>query len=174
MRIIGGTHRGRVIASPVGSQIRPTSDRAREAIFNSLFSIGLPEGAVVVDAFAGTGAMGLEAASRGAADVVFLESDPGACRAIERSLSELGLPGTVVVGDAVAGVARIADADLVLADPPYDFDEWDRFVANCPPCVLVLESDRAVTVDHLPGWRVLRERRYGVAVVTMLSPELEP
>lgn len=173
MRIVGGTHRGRSIRSPSGSRIRPTSDRAREAIFNSLFSMGLPAEAVVVDAFAGTGAMGLEAASRGAAEVVFIDASPQACAIIEANLDDLGLSGTVVVGDAVVGVASVAHADLVLADPPYAFDDWERFVGNCPAAVLVLESDREIDVEGMAGWRLLRRRRYGAAVVTVLAPDDE-
>ena len=171
LRVVGGTHRGRRFEALDGQDVRPTSDRAREAAFNLLFGLGLPMDAVVVDAFAGTGALGIEALSRGARNVVFLESSPRACAVIESNLESLGLQGRVVRGDAVATIATHGvGADLVLADPPYDFDEWDRFIERCPTSVLLLESDRAVTPAPRSGFEVHRERRYGRAAITVLVP----
>src|SRR3954453_18962235 len=94
MRIIAGTHRGSRISAPKGLDTRPTSDRAREAAFNL---IGPVDDARVLDLYAGSGAMGLEALSRGAAPGGFVDSDRDACRAIERNLDKLGLTGAVVV-----------------------------------------------------------------------------
>ena len=107
MRIIAGTHRGQRIAAPRGRDTRPTSDRVRENAFNL---IGPVDGADVLDLFAGSGALGLEALSRGAASAVFVDSDRDACRAINANLEKLRLTGTVLCQDALRAVAeRSAD-----------------------------------------------------------------
>src|SRR5207253_9003229 len=122
VRIIAGSRRGHRIEAPKGLATRPTSDRVRENAFNL---IGPLEGADVLDLFAGSGAMGLEALSRGAASAVFVESDRDAVGAIERNLDKLRLPGaTVLRRSALTALAAEAAAgrryDLVLLDPPYD------------------------------------------------------
>ena len=120
MRIIAGTHRGHRIAAPKGRDTRPTSDRVRENAFNL---IGPVDDADVLDLFAGSGALGLEALSRGAASATFVESDRDACRTINANLDKLELRGAVLCQDvlrAVAGDRRTYD--LVLCDPPYDYD----------------------------------------------------
>jgi len=172
MRIIGGSHGGRRLVAVDGTRVRPTSDRVREAVFNALFSMGLPDGAHVVDAFAGTGALGIEALSRGAASVTFIDNDGASCAVIERNLADLDLAdrATVVRGDAVRGIAmQVHDVDLVLADPPYDFIEWDDFLRNCPDAIVVIESDRAVEPPDGSWWEVRRQKKYGKAVVTILA-----
>src|SRR5215207_6490811 len=118
MRVIAGTHRGRRIAAPKGLATRPTGDRVREAAFNL---IGPVDGARVLDLFAGSGAMGLEALSRGAASVTFVESDRAACRTISENLERLKLTGArVTCGDAVWALRQDSRRyDLVLVDPPY-------------------------------------------------------
>src|SRR5947208_1570068 len=121
MRIIAGTNRGRRLVTPKGLDTRPTGDRVREAAFNL---IGPLDGATVLDVFAGSGAMGLEALSRGAAGVVFVESDRAATHAIEQNLDKLRLRGTVLREDALRALRSEAQAgrryDLVLVDPPYE------------------------------------------------------
>src|SRR5256885_15046049 len=102
MRIIAGSHRGQTIHAPRGADTRPTSDRVRENVFNIL---GPLDGATVLDLYAGSGAMGLEALSRGAERAVFVERDPEAVRAIERNLDKLRLRATVLCKDAVAALA---------------------------------------------------------------------
>src|SRR5207245_8753661 len=121
MRIIAGSNKGARIFAPAGHDTRPTSDRAREAAFNL---IGPVDGASVLDLFAGSGAMGLEALSRGAASAVFVENDREASRAIDRNLDKLGLTGArLVQQDALRALAAEAAAgrryDLVLVDPTY-------------------------------------------------------
>ena len=120
MRIIAGSHKGHRLVTPKGIDTRPTGDRVREAAFNL---IGPVTGATVLDLFAGSGAMGLEALSRGAERAVFVESDRDAVRAIEANLDKLGLRAAVTRGDAVRALAQEAAAgrryDLVLVDPPY-------------------------------------------------------
>ncbi len=123
MRIIAGSRKGARIFAPKGSDTRPTADRVREAAFN-LLGPGAAEDATVLDLFAGSGAMGLEALSRGAAHATFVESDREACRTINRNLDKLGLEGaTVLCQDALTALRADARAgtryDLVLLDPPY-------------------------------------------------------
>ena len=123
MRIIAGSKKGSRIFAPKGRDTRPTADRVREAAFN-LLGPGAAEEATVLDLFAGSGAMGLEALSRGAASTVFVESDREAQRAIERNLEKLDLKGArIVKSDARRALAAEAAAgrryDLVLVDPPF-------------------------------------------------------
>src|SRR5579862_3097519 len=120
MRIIAGSHRGHRIAAPPGRDTRPTSDRVRENAFNL---IGPVDDANVLDLFAGSGALGLEALSRGAARATFVESDRDACRVISANLDKLRLHGSVLCADVVRTVMHERlHYDLVLCDPPYDFD----------------------------------------------------
>jgi 16S rRNA (guanine966-N2)-methyltransferase len=176
MRIIAGTRKGHTIHSPKGRVIRPTSDRVRENVFN----IVAPwvEGARVLDLYAGSGAMGLEALSRGAERAVFVESNPEAARAIERNLDKLRLTGARVVRhDAVTGLAQEANAgrkyDLVLADPPYAMTNYDSLSRYLPGVLaddglLVFES-AAKTEPELPGLAVRTSRKYGSTRVTVFE-----
>src|SRR5262245_5664288 len=121
MRIIAGTHKGRRIAAPKGEQTRPTGDRVREALFNL---VGPVDDASVLDLFAGSGALGLEALSRGARRCVFAETDSAACRVIRQNVESLGLTGALVLQrDAVAVLREERSGgrrhDLILLDPPY-------------------------------------------------------
>ena len=173
MRIIGGEKRGARIFAPKGTATRPTGDRVREAAFNL---IGPVDGAAVLDLFAGSGAMGLEALSRGAASAVFVESDRDACRAIERNLAKLGLTGaTVVCRDAFQALASERRTfDLVLCDPPYGFDEHARLAGYlkrilAPSGLVVLETDKRVEPE-LEGLTVRTSRTYGSARLTLLQP----
>lgn len=169
MRIVAGTARGRRIVAPTGLDTRPTTDRVREAVFNSLESLGAVRDATVVDLFAGSGALGLEALSRGAAHVTFIDRDRRARQVIGENLDTLGFAAraTVVTGDAVAQLHDASPADLVLCDPPYSFAEWDELLAASPAPLVVCESDRPV--DTPDGWELVRQKRYGATVVTILS-----
>src|SRR5438105_5656523 len=123
MRIIAGSRKGARIFAPKGMETRPTGDRVREAAFN-LLGPGATEEATVLDLFAGSGAMGLEALSRGAAQATFVESDREACRTINRNLDKLGLDNaTVLCQDALTALRSDVRAgaryDLVFVDPPY-------------------------------------------------------
>jgi 16S rRNA (guanine966-N2)-methyltransferase len=138
----------------------------REALFASLGSLGAIDGARVLDLFAGTGALGIEALSRGAASAVFVDSDPQAVAAVRTNLETTGLVGTVVRADAVSFLETCDERfDLVLADPPYAFDGWDELLARLPAPLAALESGEAV--DPGPGWEVLRQRRYGDTAITI-------
>lgn len=168
MRVVAGTARGRRIQAPRGRAIRPTSDRVREAIFNALTSLGALDGAVVADLFAGSGAMGIEALSRGAAQATFVDDDPTAVDAIRANLAVTGLAdrATVVRADAVAWVADAPPVDLAIADPPYAFTDWPVLLDGIRAEVVVLESGRPV--DPGSEWRILRQKHYGSTVVTVV------
>jgi 16S rRNA (guanine966-N2)-methyltransferase len=149
MRIVAGAAKGRRLTAPKGDEVRPTADRVKESLFASLQPI-LPD-ARVLDVFAGTGALGLEALSRGAASVTFVEKDRRACDAIRRNIEVVDLPGATLVAApaerALAGELEGAPFDLVLLDPPY----------HLPKATLhaVLEA----VVPHLaPGATVIVER----------------
>ncbi|MBV8479664.1 MAG: 16S rRNA (guanine(966)-N(2))-methyltransferase RsmD, partial [Actinobacteria bacterium] len=144
MRIIAGTHRGHTIYAPIGHDTRPTSDRVRENVFNI---IGPVDGATVLDLYAGSGAMGLEALSRGAAQAVFVDDDRDAVKAIERNLDKLRLRPTVLQQDAVAVLAsEKRKYDLVLVDPPYAvYTDIEPQLARYLPRVLA--DDGVVVVE---------------------------
>ncbi|MHB8470340.1 MAG: 16S rRNA (guanine(966)-N(2))-methyltransferase RsmD [Gaiellaceae bacterium] len=173
MRIIAGTHRGHRIDAPRGRDTRPTSDRVRENVFNL---VGPVDGATVLDLYAGSGALGLEALSRGAEKAVFVESDGDAARTIERNLDKLKLGGTVLRRDAVTALSSEAGAgrkyDLVLVDPPYPlYMELQPQLARYLPAVLaedgllVVETDVRVEPE-LPLPR-RTSRKYGQARITI-------
>lgn len=169
MRVIAGSLRGRRIAAPAGTLTRPTSDRVREALFNAIGSRLDLRGAHVVDLFAGTGALGIEALSRGAAHATFVERDRAALRILRRNLDELGVAErtSVVLGDAAAWRPTADERPaLVLADPPYAFDGWTELLGAVDADLVAAESDREIDA---PGWHVVRGRRYGSAVVTLLA-----
>ena len=173
MRIIAGSHRGARIAAPKGIATRPTGDRVREAAFNL---IGPVDGAVVLDVFAGSGAMGLEALSRGAAAVTFVEADRAACRTIADNLAKLRLAGArITCQDAVWALRQEARTyQLVLVDPPYE--DWaglePRLAEHLPRVLaddglLVVETG-ARTEPSLP-LQVRTSRRYGSARLTLFE-----
>jgi 16S rRNA (guanine966-N2)-methyltransferase len=190
MRVVAGAARGRRLVAPAGEAVRPTTDRVREATCNALDSLGAIDGAEVLDLFAGSGALGIEALSRGARHCTFVEVSRDALDAIERNLASTGLGerATVRRGDAFAVLAALAvpeggaatpavpeggaatpaaRPELVLADPPYDFDRWDELLDAVPPCTVVVESDRPVAPPE--PWSVLRQRSYGTTVVTIIE-----
>ncbi len=156
--------------------MRPTSDRVREAIGNALHSLGAIEGATVLDLFAGSGALGIEALSRGASHATFVERDRAAVALVQRNLDALGLvdQATVVRADARRWLQGAhGPFDLAFLDPPYDQDDWSELLSALPAELAVLESARP---PELPaGWSDLRQRRYGSTLVTIIrrtpSPE---
>jgi 16S rRNA (guanine966-N2)-methyltransferase len=175
VRIIAGERKGHTIYAPRGRETRPTSDRVRENVFN----IVAPwvEEARVLDLYAGSGAMGLEALSRGAASAVFVESDPDAVRTIERNLDKLRLTGATIVRQSVStALSHEASAgrkyDLVLVDPPYAMTEYDVLSRYLPLVLaddglLVFETD-ARREPQLP-LVVRTTRRYGSTRVTVFA-----
>lgn len=181
MRIVAGRHRGRKLLSPPDARIRPTSERAREALFNILANPAyatdagpLPRGAAVLDAFAGVGAMGLEAISRGAARAVFIEEDAEACRLIERNLAALGERATVLRRDALRPGPAPFPCDLAFLDPPYRSGlagpamialAQERWLAA--GALVSVEIARRETMEPPPGFEALDERTYGAARILL-------
>lgn len=170
MRIVAGEARGRRIASVEGVDVRPTMDRVREAIFNSLTSHDLVEDRVMADLFAGSGALGLEALSRGAARVVFADTDRRAVAVVESNLATFGFADRARVhrGDGVALARTLAGIDVALCDPPYEFDAWSALLevlAERDVEAVVVESDRVI--DPGSAWEVLKQQRYAGTVVTI-------
>jgi 16S rRNA (guanine966-N2)-methyltransferase len=174
-RIISGTAGGRRLKVPRAG-VRPTGDRAREALFNSLKSLVDLRGAAVLDLYAGSGALGLEALSRGAGNVLFVESAPGVLPVLKENLAAVGLPGGRVVAGSVPTVVRGAPraaVDLVLADPPYttpveEVQEVLRALVSrgwlASGAVVVVErSSREEPWEWPTPLTGLRDRRYGEA-----------
>src|SRR5207248_10334432 len=160
-----GSRRGHTIQAPKGLATRPTSDRVREAAFNL---IGPVYDASVLDLYAGSGAMGLEALSRGAGRAVFVESDRDACRTIERNLEKLRLTGArVVCGDVVAFLASERQRyDLVLVDPPYELRDHAALARYLPGVLAqdgVLVFETAAEVEPELPLPLRTTRRYGSA-----------
>jgi 16S rRNA (guanine966-N2)-methyltransferase len=177
-RIIAGTLGGRRLAVPP-SGTRPTSDRVREALFSSLASDPGLEDTSVLDLYAGSGALGVEALSRGATHALFVESDRRAAATLKRNIGELGLGGRASVrvgsvGSVLAGPAPRAYG-VVLADPPYatsneEITAWLRLGAGNgwfteDATVVVERPSRAGGLDWPPGLRSVRDRRYGDTVL---------
>lgn len=177
MRVVAGELRGRRLVAPLGDATRPTTDQAREAVFNSLRSLDVIEGALVADLYAGSGALGIEALSRGAAHVTFVERDRHALAAIRANLEALGLTGsaTVVPMDVDAWLASGSGTrggfDLVFADPPYDFADWARLLGGVSAALVVAESGRAL--EPVTGWEIRRAKRYGRTHVALVEPRAD-
>lgn len=168
MRVVAGTARGRRLDAPEGRDTRPTTDRVREAVFNALGSLDALADATVVDLFAGSGALGIEALSRGATHATFVERDRRARAVVAANLERCGLAGraTVVEADAERYLAGgVGPFDVALLDPPYAFDAWEALLATLPADLAVIESDREVVPG--PGWEVVRSKRYGTTLVTI-------
>jgi 16S rRNA (guanine966-N2)-methyltransferase len=169
VRIIAGSHRGARIAAPKGRDTRPTSDRVRENAFNLL---GPVDDANVLDLFAGSGAMGLEAMSRGAASCAFVEKDKDACRTINENLDKLRLRATVLCQDVFRAVAQERrEYELILCDPPYDLDATALPFARLlrEGGVLVYESSGREEPPRIEGLAERTSRKYGSARLTLFT-----
>jgi 16S rRNA (guanine966-N2)-methyltransferase len=185
MRIVGGKHRGRRIEAPPGLDVRPTSDRAREALFNILIhghlaidgTSPLP-GARVLDAFAGSGAFGLEALSRGAAQALFIEKDAKACAAIRANAQSLGETAAIVVvpGDATnPPPCPGAPCAIAFLDPPYGKGLAAPALAALAArgwladgALCVVEAGAIEILAAPAGFVILDERRYGKTRLVIL------
>ncbi len=167
MRVVAGELKGRRLAAPAGGATRPTTDRVREAVFNALASIDAVVDARVLDLYAGSGALGIEALSRGAAHCTFVERDRAALAAIDENIATLGLGdrARVLVADGIAAAARV-DADLAFADPPYDFDDWPRLLRAVRADLVVAEAPTQIGAPD--DWEQGRVKRYGRTWVTFL------
>ncbi|MCB9948674.1 MAG: 16S rRNA (guanine(966)-N(2))-methyltransferase RsmD [Rhodospirillaceae bacterium] len=177
MRLVGGRLKGRRLAVPAGLQVRPTAERVREAVFDILMhrdwgrgQASAVTGAVVLDAFAGTGAMGLEALSRGAAEVWLLEREPRVLAALRANLAAIGAPANAhaLLGDATRPPRAKVRADLVFLDPPYRQGLAQPALAALasagwlgPDTLTVMETARREAVPGLDGATIVDERTYG-------------
>jgi len=188
LRIVGGVHRGRRLMAPAGEAVRPTSDRAREALFNilshgSFAAAGLPfAGAPVLDAFAGTGALGLEALSRGAGSAAFIENGREAIAALRRNVAALGESdrAQIIAGDATRPPRAAFACAVAFLDPPYRS-------GLAAPALTALAAAGWLTADALavveiaaseelaapPGFAIIDERVYGAARLVFLRREGE-
>lgn len=172
-RIIAGEARGRRLQVPDGPGTRPTSDRAREGLFSSLLSLTDLEGARVLDLYAGSGALGLEALSRGACSVTMVEQDPAALRALRANALLLGLAGAHVVDDRVERFLESTPEPcyrLALLDPPYEADVGPALLALrdwlAPDAVVAVErSTRGGELGWPDSYQPVRSRRYGAATL---------
>ena len=186
-RIVAGAARGRRLRTPRGDATRPTSDRVREALFSRLEHEDLLRGARVLDLYAGSGALGLEAASRGAAEVLLVDSARAAADACRANAATTGLPGVTVRGAGVAAVLAVPPAapyDLVLADPPYDLPEaalagvLDALVAGgwlADGSVVVVERAHRSPEPAWPtGLLRFDTRRYGETALWLAEPVSDP
>jgi 16S rRNA (guanine966-N2)-methyltransferase len=178
-RIIAGTARGRRLSVPAGTRTRPTSDRAREGLFATITAIrGSLAQARVLDLYAGSGAVGLEALSRGAGHVLFVESDPAAARVIRANLAAVGLPGGRVITGRAGPVLRrgpgdVPPFDLVVADPPYAASDGEVAATLAvlsaagwlaPGALVAVErASRSGPFPWPSGYTGDRSRRYGEA-----------
>lgn len=156
--------------APEGDEVRPTGDRVRESLFNSLGSMGVLLDADVLDLFGGSGALGIEAMSRGAASAVFVDRSTGALDAIRTNLVTCGFDdvSTVIRSDAAQYLGSLGASfrfDIAFIDPPYAFDDWSELLDGLPAELVVIESDREIAPGD--GWDVVRQKRYGGTVVTI-------
>ena len=183
MRIVAGKHRGRRLLAPPGETVRPTSDRAREALFNilshgRLAAEGIPfAGAAVLDAFAGTGALGLEALSRGATEAAFIEQDREALATLRRNIAALGEGGRtrIVSGDATRPPRAVSACELAFLDPPYRsgvaaaaLTALDAAGWLTPNALAVVELAAREELTPPAGFFLLDERVYGAARLLFL------
>jgi 16S rRNA (guanine966-N2)-methyltransferase len=176
MRIIAGEWRGRVLKSPPGATTRPTGDRTREALFSMLVSrLGSFEDLAVVDVFAGSGALGLEAMSRGAVYCTFIDQDREAVKAIKANIEMLGAKAEVLpIGVSAIGPSRKA-YDLLMFDPPYGsggagalLEKMTRlgWASDAAWAAIETRNDESVSAE---GWTLDVERTYGIAKLSVLS-----
>lgn len=173
MRVVGGELRGRVLRVPDLEGLRPTSSRVREAIFDALEARSLVTGARVLDLFAGSGALGIEALSRGAESCLFVESDRRLAACIEQNLDALGLggPGSgarVVRAEVLSFLGSLATShDLALVDPPYSFASWPELLARLPVRTAVLEHSGGLA--EVSPFQTLRSYRHGGTLFTLVA-----
>jgi 16S rRNA (guanine966-N2)-methyltransferase len=182
MRIVAGKFRGKALLSPEDESIRPTADRVREAVFNILASRMGPnlDGKRVLDLFAGTGALGLEALSRGAAYVVFVDIGAEARGLIRDHIEAFGAGGITKLlrrdATQLGPAGSIRPFDLIFLDPPYGKGLGEQALVSArdggwlaPGAVIVLEESRDVAVDLPPGFVLDDRREYGAAAVHFIS-----
>jgi 16S rRNA (guanine966-N2)-methyltransferase len=179
MRIISGAHRGRIISAPSGLPVRPTTDRAKEAIFNWLHHRYTWSELHFIDLFAGTGNMSYEAASRGCTKITAIEQHHGCCRFINSMATKLNMPIEVVQADVFTSLKRATAADVIFADPPYAHSriaELPDLVFNSklilPGGCFILEHPLSISLAQHPQYS--EERQYGQSVFSIFEKEVNP
>jgi 16S rRNA (guanine966-N2)-methyltransferase len=178
MRIVAGEFRGRQLKSPDWEGLRPTSDRLRETLFNILGPS--VRGATVLDGYAGTGAIGIEALSRGAAAVTFVERDPRAVKLIEANLAALGATGVIMRAGLADAVTRLGGQvfDLIILDPPYahtaapDALDAVHVLASTGTRVVVEHAARHAPPAEQSGLRLTRTVKAGDSALSFYEPLL--
>ncbi len=172
MRVITGTARGRKLKEPANMDIRPTSGQVKEALFNIIqYDI---EGRRVLDLFAGTGQLGIEALSRGAASVTFVDENNEAIKIVKQNLEHCKLTGEVVRADSVGFLSRCGKYDLILLDPPFAYDLLEKALKNiikfdilAEGGIIICESDAKKTIPPLPDpYYIVKDYKYGKVRLT--------
>jgi 16S rRNA (guanine966-N2)-methyltransferase len=185
MRIISGTSKGRKLVTPKNHSLRPTSDRVKESLFNMLRDE--IEGKTVLDLFAGTGNLGIEALSRGAKKAIFVEKERQALRLIQKNLIQFGLEGRseILPKDVNRAIGLLKQRgesfDLILMDPPYEKGLIQETLMKLNfhqiyhgGSILVIEHNRREPLPHLlEGWNLIRRRRIGDTVLSLLAHQGE-
>ena len=183
MRIISGTRKGRRLETLRGRTLRPTSDRVKESLFNILGRE--VEDKVIIDLFAGTGNLGIEALSRGARKVIFVEKQRQAIRFIKKNLTQLGMEtrSEILPMDAIRSIdilqERRESFDLILMDPPYEKGLIQRTLKKLTAqniyrkdSILIIEHTRREPLpDMMEGWDLVRQRRIGDTLISFLTPQ---
>ena len=186
MRIISGTSKGRKLVTPRSHSVRPTSDRVKESIFNILR--GEIEGNRVLDLFAGTGNLGIEALSRGAEKAIFVEKRRQTIRLIQRNLAQFGLEdrSEILPMDANRAIGileqRGESFDLILMDPPYEkgliqktLRKLNSHPIYCGDSILVIEHHRREPLPlTVEGWDLIRQQRIGDTLISFVTPQKDP
>jgi 16S rRNA (guanine966-N2)-methyltransferase len=182
MRIIGGTSKGKRLVTPKGRALRPTSDRVKESIFNILG--GVVEGKVVLDLFAGIGNLGIEALSRGAKRVIFVERGREATRLIKSNLDQCGMAmvSEIISKDVIRAIGALHQRgeifDLILMDPPYGKGLIEKTLSKLQSyriyhgdSILVIEHDRREPLPtEADGWSLVRQRKMGDTLISFVTP----
>jgi 16S rRNA (guanine966-N2)-methyltransferase len=181
MRVIAGTCKGRRLVAPKGSHTRPALDRIKESVFSILFDVN---GQGVLDLFAGSGSVGIEALSRGAASATFVENDPAALKALATNLDACGFEGqsTIIKQDVARALTRLvkqnAVFDLIFVDPPYLKNLVNKTLTQLGASELMHDGSRIVVehhpkepIDDIPGLVLTDTRKYGQTLISFLKKD---
>ncbi len=176
MRVISGSARGRKLLSLAGADTRPTTDRVKESMFN--LCMPYVRDGKVLDVFAGSGALGIEALSRGAQSCTFVENSPAAAEIVRKNLENTRLSGTLILGDAVSFLERTKEKfSLIFLDPPYDGGFYKPVLSKIaekemlePGGVLVLEKRADAEMPLPDGLEILKDRKYGKTAILLIVP----
>ena len=170
MRIVSGIAKGRRISPPQIAEVRPTKDRGREAVLNSLSSFDLIADRHFFDLFAGSGALGLEAISRGAKFATFVDRRKICIEVIQENIEALGFVDVTDVKhcDYLQVVPTTTKNDIVLLDPPYNFADWDYLLSHLLAEAVVIEAESEITLPE--SWRSIKVKKYGSTFVNIVVP----